>query len=246
MASLGPEVRVFTDTEALSRGAADLFVQSGNAAMTERDRYLVCLSGGKTPERFLGVLTEVPYRGLVDWSRVHVFWGDERCVPSEDLNSNYRMARELLLHHVPVPAENVHRVRTELEPVESAEAYALVLRGYASPPLEWPRFDLVYLGLGQDGHTASLFPGPVRETGKSAIAVEMPNPKGAAWRVTLTSEVFNAARRIAFLVQGAGKARVVSSVLYGDLQPEKWPAQRIHPTDGELIWMLDAGAAARE
>jgi 6-phosphogluconolactonase len=172
-----------------------------------------------------------------------VFWCDERCVPAEDLNSNYRLARELLLSRVPAVAQNLHRIRTELEPELAAADYALTLRKFANPPLAWPRFDLVLLGLGTDGHTASLFPGSPVEVTESTWAVSAPANHPGIERVTLTAPVFNSARSAVFLVHGAGKADIVTSVLYGDVRPALLPAQRIQPDDGALIWMLDAGAA---
>jgi 6-phosphogluconolactonase len=156
------------------------------------------------------ILAQRPLCDLVDWPQVHFFWGDERCVPPEDLNSNYRTARELLLSHVQVPAEHIHRMRTEMEPELAAQDYALVLGRSADPPLQWPRFDLVLLGLGKDGHTASLFPGASLSPGQAAAA---------------------------------NKSGIVASILYGAFEPERLPAQKIRPSDGELIWLLDAGAA---
>jgi len=244
MAGLGPDVRVFQDPEVLSHAAAALFVETANQAITQRGQYLVALSGGKTPERLYALLAQSPYRELIDWPKLRAFWGDERCVPAEDLNSNYRQARDLFLSHVPVPPENVRRVRTELEPGLAAEDYALALRKNASPPLQWPRFDLVLLGLGEDGHTASLFPHSPLETMKPTLAVMAPGQDRSGWRVTMTPPVFNSAHRVVFLVQGVGKSKIVASILYGEPNPELWPAQRIRPEDGELIWMLDTGAAA--
>jgi 6-phosphogluconolactonase len=175
---------------------------------------------------------------------MHFYWGDERCVPPEDLNSNYRLARELLLAKVPVPTGNIHRVRTELEPDLAAQDYTLTLGRTAEPPMHWPRFDLVFLGLGEDGHTASLFPHANDVVGPPAIAVQAAEAKPPGWRVSLTDQVFNSARRIVFLVQGAGKSSIVARVLFGAFEPLVLPAQRIHPADGEITWLLDSGAAA--
>jgi 6-phosphogluconolactonase len=243
MAAVEPDVRVFLDPAALSRAAADVFVEAAAGAMAERGRFLVCLSGGSSPGPLYSLLAESPYRDLVSWPSVHVFWCDERCVPAEDLNSNYRLARELLLSRVPAVAQNLHRIRTELDPELAAADYALTLRKFANPPLAWPRFDLVLLGLGTDGHTASLFPGSPVEVTESTWAVSAPANHPGIERVTLTAPVFNSARSAVFLVHGAGKADIVASVLYGDVRPALLPAQRIQPDDGALIWMLDAGAA---
>ena len=244
MAVVGFDIRVFQDPEALSQAAAAVFLESANRAVAERGQFQVVLSGGKTPERLYQVLAQSPHREQIAWQRLHAFWGDERCVPPEDLNSNYRQARDMLLSHVPVPLENIHRVRTELDPDLAADDYALLLKKKADPPLEWPRFDLVLLGLGEDGHTASLFPGSPVQTTRSTLAVGVHGEGRQSWRVTMTPAVFNSGRRIVFLVLGAGKSRMVSSVLHGETQPDRLPAQRIQPQAGELIWMLDAGAAA--
>jgi 6-phosphogluconolactonase len=243
MAALEPDVRVFLDLAALNRAAADLFVEAASRAVAGRGRFLVSLSGGSSPGPLYSLLAELPYRDLVNWTSVHVFWCDERCVPAEDLNSNYRQAREFLLSRVPVAAENIHRIRTELDPQLAAADYALTLRKFADPPLAWPRFDLVLLGLGTDGHTASLFPGSPLEATESTWAVLAPPNHPGMERVTLTVPVFNAAWSVVFLVHGAGKAGIVTSVLYGDAQPALLPAQRIRPDEGTLIWMLDAAAA---
>ena len=161
----------------------------------------------------------------------------------EDLESNYRQARDVLLSHVPIPADNIHHVEFDLEPAEAAEDYALVLKQFAFPPLDWPRFDLVLLGMGEDGHTASLFPGSEVNVVSPTMAVTAQYQNRPANRVTLTPLVFNSARRIIFLVSGESKAQTLVNVLYGEYDPEQLPAQRIRPTDGELIWMVDKLAA---
>ena len=244
MAGIAPEVRVFTDADALAQAAATLFTETARDAISQRGRCMVCLSGGSTPSRTYALLAQGPLRHLIDWPRLLFYWGDERCVPPEDLNSNYRLAREMLLAKVPVLNENVHRVRTELGPDLAAEDYALTLNRNAEPPLRWPRLDLVILGLGEDGHTASLFPAASPPPGLAVFAVEARGAAPPGWRVSLTPEVFNSARRVVFLVQGAGKSAIVARVLYGPYEPESLPAQMIHQTDGEVIWLLDSGAAA--
>jgi 6-phosphogluconolactonase len=245
MASIKPDVRIFEDQATLSQAAAALFIESCARSTTERGRCLVALSGGNTPLRLYEVLAKTPYAEQVDWLHVHVFWGDERCVPPEDLESNYRLAHDVLLARVPIPAENVHRVQSEAEPDEAAIAYALSLKAFASPLLNWPRFDLVLLGMGDDGHTASLFPGSEVEMSTPTAAVTAAYQGRPANRVTITPLVFNAAHRVLFLVSGESKAETLASVLYGNYQPELLPAQRIRPMDGEVIWMLDQSAASR-
>src|SRR5690349_18076159 len=165
-----PEIRVFNDLEGLSHAAADLFVEQAKRSIAARDGFLVALNGGSTPSRLFQLLS-TDDREKIDWSRVHVFWGDERCVPPDDAGSSYGQAREILLSHVPIPDSNIHRVKGELGPVEAAKDYSLLLREFASPPLGWPRFDLVYLGMGEDGHTASLFPGSPLEVPEPTLPV---------------------------------------------------------------------------
>lgn len=239
------EVRVFQDLDALSSAAAAVFLAASSQAILERGRCLVALSGGVTPRPLYGLLARSPYRELVDWSHLHAFWGDERMVPIEDLENSYRAAHDILLGRVPVPAENIHRMQTELDPESAAADYARVLKEYATPPLNWPRFDLVLLGMGDDGHTASIFPGSPVETDRPVIAVNAHYGDRPTSRVTLTPLVFNSARSILFLVSGKSKSKVVADVLYGKRRPEALPAQRINPVEGEVIWMLDQGAANR-
>ena len=166
-------------------------------------------------------------------------------MPIEDLENSYRQAHDGLLSHVLIPTENIHRVHSELEPAKAAKDYANILKRFASPPLAWPRFDLVLLGMGEDGHTASLFPGSEVNVSSPTLAVTAHYQGRPANRVTLTPLVFNAARRIIFLVSGESKAQTLANVLYGGYYPEQLPAQRIHPTDGELIWMVDRLAASK-
>lgn len=242
MAAVKPDIRVFPDRFALDRAAADLLIELVSTAVAERGRCLVCLSGGTTPGPLYAALAEPPYRELIPWPSLHVFWSDERCVPADDPNSNYRLAWELLLSRVPVAQQHIHRVRTELDAALAADDYALTLRQFADPPFDWPRFDVVLLGLGEDGHTASIFPGSPLDAIESTSAVPPAGPQGLS-RVTLTTPVFNAARSVIFLVQGSGKAAIAASVLYGEHRPWSLPAQRIKPINGKLIWMLDTAAS---
>ncbi len=147
-----------------------MFAEQAAAAIQERDRFLVALNGGGTPAGTFQLLA-TEFRERVDWSHVHIFWGDERCVPVSDPESSYGQARDLLLRHVPIPESNVHRIEGELSPAEAARDYSMVLQKFASPPLEWPRFDLVFLGMGEDGHTASLFPGSPIEVTEPVLPV---------------------------------------------------------------------------
>jgi 6-phosphogluconolactonase len=250
--SMKPEIRIFKDLEALSHSAAELFIQQAAEAIQERGRFLVALNGGNTPARLFQLLA-TDYREKVDWSKVHIFWGDERCVPSDDPESSYGQARDLLLRHVPISELNVHRIKTDsstrpgrgLDPAEAARDYALTLKRFASAPLDWPRFDLAYLGAGEDGHTASLFPGSAVDVIEPVIPVTAQYQDRPAKRVTLTPLVFNSAYMVVFMATGQRKAVTLAEVLSDRYKPELYPAQRIEPKDGKLIWLVDEDAASK-
>ena len=233
-----PTVRIFKDADELSRAAAELFVTLAVQAIRERGRFLVALSGGSTPMALYRLLAREP----IDWTRIHVFWGDERLVLPEDAENSYGQAREALLKHIPIPTENIHRVASELDPVAAARDYASILREFAAPPLDWPRFDLVLLGLGEDGHTASLFPGSPVDATEPVIAVTAQYQGRPARRVTLTPPVFNAARQVIFLVTGANKAVTLKGVFSDYNSSEQVPAKRIQPADGQVTWLVDKAA----
>lgn len=239
-----PEVRIFKDLEELSRAAAELFVQQAASSIAKRGRFLVALNGGSTPTRLFQLLA-ADFRRGINWSQVHIFWGDERCVPPEDPGSSYGQALAALLSHVPIPDSNIHRIKGELGPVEASKEYAHVLEGFASRPHVWPCFDLVYLGMGEDGHTASLFPGSPVNVSVPTMPVTAHYQDRPANRVTLTPIVFNRARVIVFMVIGEKKAQTLAQVLSGRYNPELYPAQRIHPEDGSLIWQVDQSAASK-
>jgi 6-phosphogluconolactonase len=238
------KLRLFKDLEELSHTAAELFVEQAAQSIADRGRFLVALNGGSTPNRLFQLLAS-EYREKVGWSNVYVFWGDERCVPPDDPGSSYGQARETLLSRVPISEENIHRVKGELEPAEASEKYSRTLQRFASPTLEWPRFDLVYLGMGEDGHTASLFPGSPIDVLEPTLPVTAHYQDRPADRVTLTPVVFNSARLIVFMATGEKKAQTLAQVLGGRYNPELYPAQRIEPREGRLIWLVDEDAASR-
>jgi 6-phosphogluconolactonase len=239
-----PEIHIFNDLEDLSRAAANLFIEQAEQSIAERDLFFVALNGGGTPTRLFELLATDEHE-KANWSKVHVFWGDERCVPPEDAGSSYGQARDILLTHVLIPDVNIHRVKGELGPAEASKDYSLTLRGFASPPLEWPRFDLVFLGMGEDGHTASLFPGSPVDVLEPTMPVTAHYQDRPANRVTLTPIVFNSARMIAFMATGEKKANTLAEVLSDSYNPERYPAQRIDPKDGRLIWLVDEAAASK-
>jgi 6-phosphogluconolactonase len=241
-----PDVRVYRDLEALSQAAATAFSQAVTDALQERERALIAISGGTTPSRLYELLARSPYREQIDWPRTHLFWADERLVPVEDLENNFKQAHEIWLKPVGLPAANLHRVRTELGGEAAREDYARLLRAFATPPLTWPRFDLVLLGMGEDGHTASLFPGSPIETAQPVLRVSAHYGNRPNDRITLSEAVLNSARLIFFLVSGAGKSRILADVLYGERRPEALPAQRIQPKEGSVVWMVDRSAATSQ
>jgi len=246
MSRTAPEIHLSPDAPALAAEAARRFVAAAGGAIAARGRFMVALSGGSTPKALFRLLADAPYRDEVDWANVHVFWGDERCVSPDDEQSNYRMATDNLLAHVPIPTEQIYRMRAEdPDPEAAADGYTATLReAFGLAHGELPRFDLIHLGLGTEGHTASLFPGSPalgeRERLVAAPWVEKLN----AFRVTLTPPVLNAAREVQFLAAGAEKAAIVREILHAPYNPEELPAQIVAPTDGRLVWLLDTAAAA--
>ncbi len=233
------EVRVYPDAPTLARGVAQHIVTLAIDAIAQEKRFTMALAGGSTPRPAYATLAEARYAGRLDWSRVHLFWGDERCVPSEDPRSNYRMARETLLEAVPIPEENVHRMRGELPPEEAAARYAEVLASCFGPsPV--PRFDLMLLGLGEDGHTASLFPGSPALEERERWVVAQYVERLAEWRLTLTLPVLNAAKNVAFVVSGAEKREILAKVW--SEAGVQLPAARVRPDAGRLRWFVDVEA----
>lgn len=236
-----PEVHIFANADKLAQAAAERFVETARQAIAQRGSFSAALAGGTTPQALYRLLAAPGFAPRVEWRRVHLFWGDERCVPPDDAQSNYRMAREAMLDHVPVPPENIHRIHGEAPPTAAAAVYEADLRAFwGSLP---PQFDLILLGLGDDGHTASLFPGSQAvfesERWTAAVYVE----KLAAWRVTLTPVVLNLGLSVIFLVAGAVKAAALQRVLESAADAETLPAKIIRPEDGNLIWMVDQPAA---
>jgi 6-phosphogluconolactonase len=235
-------IEVCRDAGEASRAGAESFARRARAAVERGERFSVALSGGSTPREMYRLLAAPEFRGRIPWEGVHLFWGDERCVPPAHPRSNYGMAEEAFIARVPIPRQNVHRVRGELSPRHAAPLYERELLDFFEGP---PRFDLIHLGLGSDAHTASLFPfDPLLRERERWVAATLQRPQGEP-RVTLTLPTINAAARVEFLVLGAGKAEVVRSVAAGALDPFRLPAQGVRPQSGELIWILDQAAAAK-
>ncbi len=241
MKAVHPQIRVHADLEELSRSAAELVSAIVEAAAAAKGVVSVVLSGGSTPRRLYTLLGEAPLRTRIDWKRVHLFWGDERCVPADHNESNYRLAAETLLSRVDLPKGHIHRIRGEESPEHAAGEYEEDIRRFFHPsPL--PAFDLVLLGVGEDGHTASLFPGSaaLRERNRLVVPVLHQAPKHS--RVTLTLQSLNHAAHVLFLASGRSKAAVVHEIVE-DGNPKQYPAGLVQPVSGAVTWMVDREAA---
>lgn len=246
--SASQEVRILKDAEEMSRVAAQEFVRRAQEAVAARGRFAVALSGGSTPERLYRLLAQenAPFRAEVSWERAHFFWSDERHVPPDHPESNYRMAQATLLERAPVPPENIHRIEGEqADAAIAAENYEQALRQFfALGPGEFPRFDLLLLGMGACGHTASLFPHSpaLRERQRLITAVWV--SKFNAYRITLTPPVINHAAQALFLVSGRDKAETLRTVLARRTDIDEYPAQLVRRAAGKVLWLADQEAAS--
>jgi 6-phosphogluconolactonase len=240
------KVKVFDNNSKLSQAAAQMVTVLSQEATAAHGRFLIALSGGGTPAGLFHLLAQPPYADQIPWTQTHIFWGDERLVPPDDPDSNFGQAADILFKYISIPAANVHRAQGELAAELAVADYITQLQQVAEPGRAWPRFDLAIMGLGSDGHTASLFPGPISEAEqtKPVIAVTADYDGRPAQRISLTPLVFNDARHILFLVAGENKAEAVTAVRDGPRHLQQWPAQRIQPKDGQLIWLLDEAAAS--
>jgi 6-phosphogluconolactonase len=238
------ELQVYRGSEQVASAAAELFVDIAAQSISARGRFRAALSGGSTPRGVYELLAADRFSRRVDWNRVDLFWGDERYVPADDRDSNYRMSAEALLRHVPIPPGNVHRVPTEISPPEkAAKSYEEEIRRLFGKSISLPQFDLIYLGLGTNGHTASLFPhSPVLHENLRLVMADFVSGLNT-WRITMTAPVLNRGRTVAFLITGQQKAQVLRDVLVGERDPERLPAQLINP-EGKLLWLVDEPAAA--
>lgn len=239
-----PKIEIAKNANSLARRAAQYFVQLANTAVNENGRFLVAISGGSTPRQTYQLLAQEPFVNQVAWQSIHFFWVDERCVPPEHIESNYKMACETLLSKVPIPEENIHRIKGELANKEAARIYEEHLHVFF--PGRTPEFNLILLGLGIDGHTASLFPGPIDiyENNSWVLPIKHTTPPVPLIdRVTLTPLVLNSATKVIFVVSGTDKAKILADVLNGNDQPKVLPAQLVKPNNGNLLWLVDRAAA---
>lgn len=232
-----PEIVVLPDPTALAREAADRFVTLARSAIASHGRFTGALSGGSTPQLLYEQLVTQP----IEWQRVHVFWGDERCVPPDHPDSNYGMAQRTLLSRINIPAQNVHRLQGELNPAQAAQHYEAELRTVFGTR---PHFDLILLGMGTDAHTASLFPGTPALHERQRWVVAQYVDKLRANRLTLTPPIINDAANVIFLIAGVDKAAALRSVWHGPHDPDRFPAQSVAPTTGHVTWLVDQAAVA--
>ena len=240
--------QVWPNKAAMAMASARLFAAKVERAVATRGIARVALSGGSTPQATFKLLADPagPFAATVPWDKVQIFWVDERCVGPDDPESNYGVARELLLSKVAIPAANVFRMEGELEPEEAAARYESTLRNVMKlEGAESPAFDLLTLGMGPDGHTASLFPHTQAIDELSRLVVANHVPQKETWRITLTWPVINQAAEVVFEVEGAGKTDVLAEVLIGPRDPERLPSQLIRPSNGKLLFLLDEAAAAK-
>ena len=236
------QILIFDNAADVARAAADRFVEIARAAIDARGRFSVALAGGSTPKRAYELLASDDYKAQLDWTKVHIFFGDERCVPPDDAESNYRMANEALLSRVSIPPQNIHRMQGVGDAVANARLYDDELRTFFNDA-EWPRFDLIFLGMGDDGHTASLFPNSAALNEQQAWVAANWVEKLGVYRITLSLPAINHAAHVAFLVTGENKASRLAEVLGEAQSVEPLPSQLIHPLDGSLEWLIDKAAA---
>jgi 6-phosphogluconolactonase len=239
----GARVEVWRDLAEVSERAAELLIGVAREAASERGQFALALSGGSTPKALYQILASEEKAARIPWHETHVFWSDERCVPPSDVESNYRMAHETLLAHTPVPPEQIHRMRGEDEPARAAESYEEELRNYFGD--DEPRFSLILLGMGEDGHTASLFPhSPALAETNLTVAANYVKQLDSH-RLTLTLRTLNAAATIIFLVSGEAKAAALAAVFDESNANEdgSLPASMVRPVRGEVIWVVDEAAA---
>ncbi len=238
-------IAIYPDIDTLSREAAQYIVRLASESIVMHGRFTIALSGGSTPRKLYSLLGSEPYRSQIDWALVEIFWSDERCVPPDSEDSNYRMARETLLSNIPIAAKQVHRMPADQPDRDVAsQAYTLEMQGtFGTDGI--PRFDLIQLGMGPEGHTASLFPHQPSLHEQQRLVMPVITPKPPPPRLTFTPPLLNAARHILFLVTGADKSDAVHAVLEGEYNPDEYPAQIVRPKDGEVTWMLDTAAAEK-
>lgn len=239
------KILVAKDESTAIKKAAQFFLETALSSVKERGQFTVALSGGTTPLKFYSLLADDFYRSKVPWQKTYVFWGDERCVPSDHPDSNYRLAKETLLGKVPLPESHIFRMAGEMTPpLEAARSYENNLRSHFKVSLSLPKFDLIHLGVGEDGHTASLFPRTEALKEKNHWVVANYVEKYSSNRLTFTFPLINNARKILILCKGSSKAKIVRDMLRTDFTPHGLPLQQVELKDGEVLWIMDSSAAS--
>lgn len=236
------KLEVFQTEYAFKIAAAELVIAIAEKSIAARGRFTLSLSGGQTPGNLFKLLAEPKFRERMPWKNTFIFWGDERFVPSDDKQNNANMARALLLDHIEIPPININPVPVDLAPGEAAEKYETLLKTFFGKDI--PQFDLIFLGLGENGHTASLFPGKDVVFEMTRLVRELYIEDQHMFRITMTPLLINKAYNIIFLVEGENKANILKTVLGGPYQPDKFPAQIINPENGNLYWLVDKKAAS--
>jgi len=238
-------IAIYQDVGTLSHDAAEYVVRIVSESIKTHGRFTIALSGGSTPRKLYGLLGNEPYRSQIDWTLVHIFWSDERCVPPNNEESNYHMAHELLLSKISIPAVQVHRMPADM-PNRNAAAREYedeMRRVFETDGV--PNFDLIQLGMGPEGHTASLFPHQASLHEQQRLIMPVSVPKPPPDRLTFTPPLLNAARNVLFLVTGSDKADALHAMLEGPYNPDEYPAQIVRPPNGEVTWMVDTAAATK-
>ena len=238
-----PSIEIFSDTEKLSRYFAEILELKVHQTPPGRF-FSIALSGGSTPKKVFEYIS-LEFKGRVEWDKILIFWGDERCVEPGDAESNFRMARESLIDHVPIPAKQVFRIKGEDEPASESLRYEGLVRKNVGLANGIPQFDLVMLGLGEDGHTASIFPGNLHLFKTDGFFETAVHPVSNQKRITVTGKMINNARMVVFMVTGGSKADIAATIIEKREGWEKFPAAYVRPGNGELIWLLDEGAAMK-
>ena len=234
-----PEVHIYSDNEAVAAGFAEWLV----GWLKNKGKVAIALSGGSTPKVLFRLLAE-EYADEINWSKVRLYWGDERCVPPTHEDSNYGMTQELLLKHIDIPLSNIHRVRGEDDPVQEAERYGAVIEEELAEEDGYPVFDLIILGMGSDGHTASIFPHQKELLMADSTCAVATHPESGQQRITLTGPVINRSKQVVFLVTGASKLDKIREIIREEGNWSSYPAAHIRPLSGKLDWYLDEQAAA--
>jgi 6-phosphogluconolactonase len=234
-------VKIFRTPEELAEAFASDLVNRINNSGKKKNPFTIALSGGNTPKLLFEILAD-KYRESIDWSNVHLFWVDERCVPPADPESNYGMTRQILLSKIIIPENNIHRIRGEEEPEKEASRYSEEIKAYTPTRDKFPLFDLIILGMGDDGHTASIFPGNLKLLSSDRVCEAAAHPVSGQKRVTITGKVINNAWEVVFIVTGSGKAPVIGRIFNKDAESVNFPAAYVVPFHGNLSWLLDEKA----